>query len=100
VELTQKSTAKQAKVKRFLKEAVYNKVPFEISAFAYFFFRYVIQLGFLDGREGLIYHVLQGFWYRFLVGAKLREMETAIRDAVTVEEQRSVVARLSRQQLK
>ncbi|MBS1801929.1 MAG: glycosyltransferase family 2 protein [Acidobacteria bacterium] len=99
VELTRESTAKQAKVKRFLKENVYNRVPFELSAFAYFFLRYVIQLGFLDGREGLIYHVLQGFWYRFLVGAKLREMETAIHQASTIEERRSVVARFSRQDL-
>jgi glycosyltransferase involved in cell wall biosynthesis len=81
VALTQKSTAKQAKIKRFLKEAIYNRIPFEISAFAYFLFRYVIQLGFLDGREGLVYHVLQGFWYRFLVGAKLREMEASIQQA-------------------
>ena len=28
---------------------------------------------FLDGREGLAFHVLQGFWYRFLVDAKLSE---------------------------
>jgi glycosyltransferase involved in cell wall biosynthesis len=99
IELTEKSTAKQAKVKRFLKEAVYNRIPFEISAFGYFLFRYVIQLGFLDGREGLVYHVLQGFWYRFLVGAKLREMETAMQQARTLEERRSVIAHLSRQQM-
>jgi hypothetical protein len=28
----------------------------------------------LDGRQGLIFHVLQGFWYRFLVDAKLLEV--------------------------
>jgi hypothetical protein len=33
----------------------------------------VFKLGFLDGKEGLIYHFLQGFWYRFLVDAKLYE---------------------------
>jgi len=59
----------------------------------------VVQLGFLDGREGLIYHVLQGFWYRFLVGAKVREMENAIRTVSSPEERRAVVARLSRQEL-
>jgi hypothetical protein len=37
-----------------------------------------VQLGFLDGREGAIYHVLQGFWYRYLVGAKVLELERAI----------------------
>ena len=100
IELTRESTAKQAKIKRFFKESVYNQLPFEISAFAYFLFRYVVQMGFLDGREGLIYHVLQGFWYRFLVGAKLRELEQAAKQATSEEERRSVIARLSRQQLK
>lgn len=97
--LTQKSTAQQAKVKRFLKESIYNRLPFEISALLYFLFRYVIQFGFLDGRPGLIYHVLQGFWYRFLVGAKLRELEQAVRNAATDEERRAVLARLSRQNI-
>jgi len=99
VDLTATSTAKQAKIKRLLKETVYNRIPFELSACAYFFLRYVVQLGFLDGREGLIYHVLQGFWYRFLVGAKVREMENAIRTVSSPEERRAVVARLSRQEL-
>jgi len=33
---------------------------------ASFLYRYVIRLGFLDGREGAAFHVLQGFWYRYL----------------------------------
>ena len=97
--LTTKATATQAKVKRFMKESLYNRVPFEISALLYFLFRYVVQMGFLDGREGLIYHVLQGFWYRFLVGAKLRELEQAAKQATSEEEMRAVIARLSRQRL-
>jgi hypothetical protein len=36
--------------------------------------RYTIGLGFLDGKEGLIFHFLQGFWYRFLVDAKIYEI--------------------------
>jgi len=99
IELTRESTAKQAKIKRFFKESVYNRLPVEISAFIYFLFRYVIQMGFLDGREGLVYHVLQGFWYRFLAGAKLRELEQAVMHATSDEEKRSVIARLSRQRL-
>ena len=99
VALTHESTAGQAKAKRFLKESVYNRLPFEISAALYFLFRYVIQLGFLDGRAGLIYHFLQAAWYRFLVGAKLREMELAAKSATTDEERRAVIARLSRQDL-
>jgi glycosyltransferase involved in cell wall biosynthesis len=69
----------QASLTRRLKEGLYNRIPFEISATAYFLLRYFFQLGFLDGREGIIYHGLQGFWYRFLVGAKTVEFERAIR---------------------
>lgn len=72
------STSLQASAKRLIKEAVYNRLPFSISTLAYFIWRYIFQLGFLDGRPGLIYHFLQGYWYRFLVGAKVIELETAI----------------------
>jgi len=97
--LTTEATAKQAKIKRFLKESVYNRLPFEISAFLFFLYRYVFQLGFLDGRRGLVYHVLPGFWYRFLVGAKLRELEQAVKRATSDDELRSEIARLTRQKL-
>ena len=99
VELTRVSAAKQAKIKRFLKESVYNRLPFQISASLYFLLRYVVQLGFLDGQEGFTYHFLQGFWYRILVGAKLRELEQAVKQVTSEEERRSVIARLSRQRL-
>ena len=89
----------QAKIKRFLKESVYNRLPFEVSATIYFLFRYVVQLGFLDGRAGLNYHFLQALWYRWLVGAKRREMEMAAKLATSDEERRAVIARLSRQKL-
>jgi len=97
--LTAEATAKQAKIKRFLKESIYNRLPFEISASLFFLYRYIFQLGFLDGRRGLIYHVLQGFWYRFLVGAKLRELEQAVKRATSEDEMRSEIARLTRQKL-
>jgi len=69
----------QAGVKRFIKQRVYNRLPFPVGALAYFLWRYVVRLGFLDGPTGLAYHFLQGFWYRFLVGAKVMELERAIR---------------------
>lgn len=97
--LTSESTARQAKLKRFFKESIYNRLPFEFSALAYFLYRYFIQLGFLDGRQGLVYHVLQGFWYRFLAGAKLRELEAAVENASSSDEIRNEIARLTRQQL-
>lgn len=74
-ELPSEAGSSQASYKRFIKEKIYNNIPFEIAAVLYFVQRYFFQLGFLDGREGLLYHALQGFWYRLLVGAKVREFE-------------------------
>jgi hypothetical protein len=98
-EFTAQSTARQAKMKRFLKESIYNRIPFEPAAFGYFLYRYIVRLGFLDGRQGLVYHTLQCFWYRFLVGAKVRELEGAIRSATTPDEMRSEIARLTHREL-
>lgn len=99
VDLAGESTAQQVKIKRFFKEAIYNLLPYEISSITYFVYRYVIRLGFLDGRSGLVYHLLQGFWYRFLVGAKVRELEAALRDASTDDEIRAAIARVTQIQL-
>lgn len=63
-----------AERKRWLKVR-YARMPLFVRPFAYFFVRYVLKGGFLDGREGFVWHVLQGFWYRFLVDAKIFEMK-------------------------
>ena len=61
--------------RRWLREGFYWKLPLFLRAFVYWFYRYFIRLGFLDGREGMIFHFLQGFWFRFLIDAKLFEMK-------------------------
>lgn len=65
----------QAGVKRWVKEALYARLPPGFRAFAYFVYRYVLRLGFLDGRAGTAFHFLQGFWYRYLVDAKVAEVK-------------------------
>jgi glycosyltransferase involved in cell wall biosynthesis len=70
----------QASFKRLIKERVYARLPAGFRAFTYFFYRYVIRLGFLDGRTGAAFHVLQGFWYRYLVDAKVGEVERYMRE--------------------
>ncbi len=55
------------------KKKNYYRLPMFFRAFSYFIYRYFIRLGFLDGKKGLIFHFLQGFWYRFLVDAKIYE---------------------------
>lgn len=59
--------------RRWLRQKVYGNTPLFVRPFVYFFVRYFLSLGILDGIEGLIYHVLQGFWYRFYVDAKIWE---------------------------
>ncbi|ADY55900.1 glycosyl transferase family 2 [Syntrophobotulus glycolicus DSM 8271] len=54
---------------------IYYKFPIFIRPLFYFIYIYFIKLGFLDGKEGLIYHFLRIFWYRFLVDAKIYEHE-------------------------
>ncbi len=69
----------QAGLKRWLKERVYARLPGGFRAFVYFVYRYVIRLGFLDGQAGTAFHFLQGFWYRYLVDAKVAEVKRCMR---------------------
>jgi len=70
----------QTAYKRWMKHGIYGAIPFYLSAPLYFLYRYLLLGGFLDGREGLTYHLLQGLWYRFLVGAKVFELKQKVRD--------------------
>lgn len=55
----------------------YAKLPLFWRAFAYFLYRYIFKLGFLDGKEGFLWDFLQGLWYRMLVDAKIFEIKKA-----------------------
>lgn len=55
----------------------YAKLPLFWRAFGYFLYRYIIKLGFLDGKEGFLWDFLQGWWYRTLVDAKVFEIKKA-----------------------
>lgn len=58
---------------RWLKTRVYARSPLFLRAFGYFVYRYLFRFGFLDGVPGLIFHVLQAFWYRFYIDARIYE---------------------------
>ncbi|HUZ13464.1 MAG TPA: glycosyltransferase family 2 protein [Caulobacteraceae bacterium] len=85
----------QARLKRNIKERIYNALPFPFAALCYLFYRYFLRLGFLDGVEGLIYHVLQGGWYRFLVGAKTTEMERLVTPCANRGERLNVLSKIA-----
>lgn len=56
-------------------KSVYMRLPLFLRPFLYFLYRYVVRGGFLEGRPGLVWHVLQGFWFQFLVDAKIFQIE-------------------------
>jgi glycosyltransferase involved in cell wall biosynthesis len=93
--LTRSNSSTQAAIKRVFKEHIYNRISFPVSSLAYFLYRYFFQLGFLDGKEGLIYHFLQGYWYRFLVGARRLELERAIAGLTNQQEIKEELSRLT-----
>ena len=63
-----------ARFKRWLKHSIYAHLPLGMRALLYFLYRYIFRLGFLDGWPGLVFHALQGLWYRFLVDVKVFEL--------------------------
>ena len=56
-------------------KARWYRLPLFTRPFLYLLWRYVLRLGFLDGRQGLVFHVLQAFWFRFLVDVNLDQLQ-------------------------
>jgi glycosyltransferase involved in cell wall biosynthesis len=67
--------------RRWLRAGPYGHAPLFARAFLYWLYRYFVMLGVLDGKEGLIFHFLQGCWYRFLVDAMLFEQTRSQKEA-------------------
>jgi glycosyltransferase involved in cell wall biosynthesis len=76
----------------WLKERWYF-MPLYVRPFLYFFYRYFLRLGFLDGVTGLVYHFLQALWFRLLVDIKIADLRKRIDSGeVTVKELAGTVA--------
>lgn len=63
----------QAGWKRVIKNRVFGRMPLYLRGTVYFLFRFFLLLGFLDGRQGFLFHFLQGWWNWMLVDAKIDE---------------------------
>jgi glycosyltransferase involved in cell wall biosynthesis len=50
------------------------QMPLFARPFLYFFYRYVIKMGVLDGQNGFVYHFLQAFWFRLLVDIRMSDI--------------------------
>jgi glycosyltransferase involved in cell wall biosynthesis len=77
VTVTARLTGTAIERRRFLRTRVYQRFPLFVRPFLFWFYGYVLRGGFLDGIEGLIFHTLQRFWFRFLIDAKIRELQRA-----------------------
>jgi glycosyltransferase involved in cell wall biosynthesis len=60
--------------RNWLRYKIYYNMPLFVRPFIYFFYRYIIRFGFLDGKQGAIFHFWQGFWYRLLVDIEVNKL--------------------------
>jgi glycosyltransferase involved in cell wall biosynthesis len=57
----------------FLKQ-LWWRLPRYLRPTLYFTYRIIFKLGILDGRTGIIFHFMQGFWFRLVVDIKIDEI--------------------------
>ncbi|OBS54479.1 glycosyl transferase family 2 [Methylosinus sp. 3S-1] len=74
----EREAGSQARMKRFLRNRVFARAPLYLRGLLYFFQRYFLRLGFLDGRDGFVFHFLQGLWNWILIDAKIDEARAFI----------------------
>jgi len=54
---------------------LWNRLPPYVRPFLLFIYRYFLRVGFLDGKEGFIFHFLQSLWFRLLVDIRREELK-------------------------
>ena len=60
---------------RWKKFRIYYKFPAFLRSWLLFVYYYILRMGFMDGKEGFVYHWMYHRWYRTLVDAKILEQE-------------------------
>lgn len=53
---------------------IWWKLPLGLRPCLYLIYRMFIRLGILDGKAGILFHFLQGFWFRLIVDVKIKEL--------------------------
>jgi len=71
IQLNRQAASKRRKKYKYVQQKVFFR------SFAYFMYRYFLKFGFVEGKEGFLWHFLQGWWYRTLVDAKIWEVKKA-----------------------
>lgn len=75
------NTDKHILAQRKKKFGLYYKAPMFFRCWAWFLYNYIFRLGFLDGKEGLVFAFLECYWYRFVVDSKIYEYQKMGKDA-------------------
>ncbi|MFP5081154.1 glycosyltransferase [Pedobacter sp. JCM 36344] len=65
--------------RKIWKKQLWQRLPLYLRSCLYFFYRLIIQRGILDGKKGILFHFLQGFWFRVIVDMKIEERRGADR---------------------
>lgn len=73
IEIHENLFGKSIERKKWLKNSLYYKLPIFLRCYFYFFYRFILRLGFLDGIHGFIFHSLHSFWYRYLIDSIIYE---------------------------
>lgn len=69
-------TGSQAERKQWIRERIWSTLlPPLIRPFFYFIYRYLIRLGFLDGKIGFIFHFMHALAYQFIIDIKYLEIK-------------------------
>lgn len=68
----------------FLRDIWYRFLPLYLRPFLLFFYRYFLRLGFLDGKQGFIFHFCQSLWFRLLVDVKIEELAESGRNGASI----------------
>lgn len=63
--------------RRLWRKRVWAHMPLYVRPWLYFSYRYFIRLGFLDGREGFVFHLFQACWFRLMVDVYLDDLRRA-----------------------
>ncbi len=56
-------------------KSIWHKLPIYLRPFLYFAYRLIVLRGILDGKNGIIFHFLQAFWFRLIVDIKIDELK-------------------------
>jgi glycosyltransferase involved in cell wall biosynthesis len=75
---------------------VWYGMPLYVRPLLFFFYRYVLRLGFLDGWNGFVFHAFQAFWFRLLVDVNIAEYRQKLKqNTLSLEQLLEVAGRTS-----